>query len=227
MAWKGIIGQNFTPESFLEYVRGLVWNLWQPDFIVLHHTAVPSLSQRANGFNSASMSGLQRYYRDELGWSAGPHLFVDDQPAGIWVFTPLTTPGVHAKSFNGRSLGLEMLGNYDVENFDSGRGARVRDNAVVAIAILTMALGIATIITIILAALAIPVTILGMTAVYHHVWTLKKGLDSSVVSLLLGLAGGGGIGCGVGYGVSKLGRIGASGIPPGWRPPPKKSGQEE
>jgi hypothetical protein len=142
MAWKGIIGQNFTPESFLEYMRGLVWNLWQPDFIVLHHTAVPSLSQRANGFNSASMSGLQRYYRDELGWSAGPHLFVDDQPAGIWVFTPLTTPGVHAKSFNGRSLGLEMLGNYDVENFDSGRGARVRDNAVVAIAILTMALGI-------------------------------------------------------------------------------------
>jgi hypothetical protein len=86
---------------------------------------------------------------------------------------------------------------------------------------------VATIITIILAALAIPVTILGMTAVYHHVWTLKKGLDSSVVSLLLGLAGGGGIGCGVGYGVSKLGRIGASGIPPGWRPPPKKSAQEE
>lgn len=58
---------------------------------------------------------------------------------------------------------------------------------------------IAGIITAILAALAIPVTILGMAAVYHHVWTLKKGLDSSVTTLLLGLAGGGGAGMGVGY----------------------------
>ena len=83
---------------------------------------------------------------------------------------------------------------------------------------------IATFITIILAALAIPVTILGMCAVYHHVWTLKKGLDSPVVSLLLGLAGGGGIGCGVGYGVSRFGRgAPAGGLPPGWQPPPAKS----
>lgn len=58
---------------------------------------------------------------------------------------------------------------------------------------------IASIITAILAALAVPVTILGMAAVYHHVWTLKKGLDSSVTTLLLGLAGGGGAGMGVGY----------------------------
>jgi hypothetical protein len=90
----------------------------------------------------ATAPGLERYYRNEKGWSAGPHLFVDDQPAGIWVFTPLTTPGVHAKSFNGRSLGLEMLGNYDVEDFDSGRGALVRDHAVAAIAILSAALDI-------------------------------------------------------------------------------------
>ena len=91
MIWKGIVGRNFTPDAFREYVAGLTWGEWQPEFIVLHHTAVPSLAQRPNGFNNASMSGLERYYRDEMGWSAGPHLFVDDQPAGIWVFTPLTT----------------------------------------------------------------------------------------------------------------------------------------
>ena len=142
MIWKGIVGRNFTPDAFREYVAGLTWGAWQPEFITLHHTAVPSLAQRPNGFNNASMSGLERYYRDEMGWSAAPHLFVDDQPAGIWVFTPLTTPGVHAKSFNGRSLGLEMLGNYDVEDFDTGRGALVRDNAVAAIGILSKALGI-------------------------------------------------------------------------------------
>jgi len=142
MIWKGIVGRNFTPDAFREYVAGLTWGEWLPEFITLHHIAVPSLAQRPNGFNNASMSGLERYYRDEMGWSAAPHLFVDDQPAGIWVFTPLTTPGVHAKSFNGRSLGLEMLGNYDVEDFDTGRGALVRDNAVAAIAILSNAIGI-------------------------------------------------------------------------------------
>ena len=77
---------------------------------------------------------------------------------------------------------------------------------------------IGAVLTIILTALAIPVTILGMAAVHHHVWVLKKGLDSSVTSLLLGLAGGGGIGCGVGYGVSRFGRT--SGLPPDWKPPP-------
>ena len=142
MAWKGIVGKQFTPEEFRRYAAGLSWGPWRPSFIVLHHTAVPSLAQRPDGFNAASMSGLTRYYRDELGWSAGPHLFVDDQPAGIWVFTPLTTPGVHAKSWNARTLGLEMLGNYDVEEFNSGRGARVRDHAAAAIAILSAALNL-------------------------------------------------------------------------------------
>lgn len=142
MAWKGIVGRNFTPGQFKQYVAGLLWGAWRPEFIVLHHTAVPSLAQRPNGFNHASMSGLERYYRNEMGWSAGPHLFVDDQPAGIWVFTLLTTPGVHAKSFNSRSIGLEMLGNYNVEAFTSGRGALVRHNAAAATAILSEALDI-------------------------------------------------------------------------------------
>jgi hypothetical protein len=138
--WKGIVGQNFTPEEFLEYVEGLSWDDWRPEFIVLHHTAAPSLAQRPNGFNQLTIANLERYYRDEMGWSAGPHLFVDDR--AIWVFTPLTTPGVHAKSFNSHSLGVEMLGNYDVEDFDSGRGLAVQQNAVAAIAILSAALEI-------------------------------------------------------------------------------------
>jgi hypothetical protein len=140
--WKGIIAQNFTPEQFRQCVAGLTFDEWVPTFITLHHTAEPCLADRPNGFNTGSMVGLQKYYRDEMGWSAGPHLFVDDQPAGIWVFTPLTTPGVHAKSFNSHSLGLEMLGNYDTEDFDSGRGLVVQQNAVAAIAILSKALGI-------------------------------------------------------------------------------------
>lgn len=82
---------------------------------------------------------------------------------------------------------------------------------------------LATIITVILAALAIPVTILGMMAVYHHVWVLKKGLDNSVTTLLLGLAGGGGIGMGAGYAAARLGRGGGGAIPPDWKPPAAKA----
>jgi len=138
--WKGIVGRSFTIGGFREYVSGLNWEAWRPYFIVLHHTAVPSLAQRPQGLTHQHILHLEKYYRDEMGWSAGPHLFVDDWL--IWVFTPLTTPGVHAKSFNAHSLGVEMLGNYDVEAFDSGRGLAVQQNAVAAIAILSEVLKI-------------------------------------------------------------------------------------
>jgi hypothetical protein len=134
--WKGIIGKSFSAEQFREYVNSLSWGDWTPDFIVLHHTAEPSLAQRPQGLTVQHIKNLEKYYRDEVqnpdgsrGWSAGPHLFVDDRQ--IWVFTPPTTTGVHAKSFNSRSLG-----------FDSGRGGKVRDNAVAAIAILSKSLGL-------------------------------------------------------------------------------------
>ena len=140
-AWKGIVGQCFSPETFKAYVAGLSWDDWKPSFIVLHNTGEPTLAQRPNGLTMAHILGLEAYYRDDQGWSAGPHLFIDDQH-GIWVFTPLTTPGVHSPSWNSVSLGVEMLGNYDSEDFNSDRGLVVQQNAVAAIAILSAALGI-------------------------------------------------------------------------------------
>ncbi len=70
-----------------------------------------------------------------MGWSAGPHLVVDDHQ--IWVLTPLTTPGVHSPSWNAVALGVEMLGDYDHDEFNSGRGALIKANAVLAIAALS------------------------------------------------------------------------------------------
>lgn len=138
--WKGIVGLSFTAESFREYVQGLSWDDWVPEFIVLHHTEDPNLAMRPSGFTLQHILDLQAYYRDDCGWSAGPHLFVDDKQ--IWVFTPLTTPGVHANSWNSRGLGVEMLGDYRRELFDEGRGSKVRANAVAAVAILSEALGL-------------------------------------------------------------------------------------
>ena len=139
-AWKGTVAEGFTPEAFAQYVAALQFVSWLPEFCTLHHTADPNLAQRPDGFTEQHIHNLASYYHDELGWSAGPHLFVDDHL--IWVMTPLTVQGVHAVSFNLIAWGIEMLGDYDNEDFNSGRGALVRDNAVAAISILNARLGI-------------------------------------------------------------------------------------
>lgn len=138
--WKGIVGASFSAADFDKYCHTLHWTQWRPVFITLHNTAIPSLAQRPDGFTRKHIENLEVYYRDNQGWSAGPHLFVDDKQ--IWVFTPLTVSGVHSPCFNKTALGVEMLGDYEKEAFVSGRGAAVRDNAVAAIASLSAVLGI-------------------------------------------------------------------------------------
>lgn len=141
MAWTGIVAQAFTPGDFARYVDGLSWEAWEPKFIVLHNTAAPTLAQRPNGFTLQSIKNLESYYRDDRKWSAGPHLFIDDKQ--IWVFTPLTKPGTHSPSWNRVAIGIEMLGDYDVESFSEGRGFKVREHATWAIAKLSSKLGFA------------------------------------------------------------------------------------
>jgi hypothetical protein len=134
------VDQSFTPEEFDAYCNTLQWTAWRPSFVVLHNTAEPSLEQRPDGLTEAHIQGLVSYYRDDQGWHAGPHLSIDDRQ--IWVFTPLTVPGVHSPSWNRLALGVEMLGNYETEAFDSGRWAQVRQNAMAALPTLHAVLGI-------------------------------------------------------------------------------------
>lgn len=117
-----ILGKPYFPQDFDTYIRTLKWSSWKPSLIVVHHCAAPSLEQRPNGFLSEHMLNLQDFYESK-GWSAGPHLFTDDDQ--IWTFSPLTSRGVHAVSFNATGIGLEMLGNFDVEDPWSGRGLDV------------------------------------------------------------------------------------------------------
>jgi len=138
--WKGIVGKSHTPAEFDAHCHDLQWLAWRPRFIVLHNTGVPSLAQRPSGFTEQHMKNFEAFYRDQMGWSAGPHLFVDDQR--IWEFTPLTVSGIHSPSWNKLALGIEMLGDYETESFDGGRGLQVRQNAVAAIATLSAVLGL-------------------------------------------------------------------------------------
>lgn len=147
MAWKGGFDKSFDLQEFREYVSGLVWNKWRPQFITIHHTGAPSLAQwmatPVPGVKSPTMlqreqtrmKNLEHYYKNQQKWSSGPHLFIGER---IHLGTPLTLAGTHAVSFNATSIGIEMAGNYDVEEFKGF----VRENTVGALAILHEALGI-------------------------------------------------------------------------------------
>lgn len=137
--WKGIIAKSFTPVEFDVYCHGLKWQAWRPSFMVLHNTYAPTLVQRPNGFTHQHLLNLENFFKGK-GWSAGPHLFIDDHK--IHVFTPLTVSGVHSPSWNKQSIGIEMLGDYEKELFATGRGKFVRENTVAAIATLSAVLGV-------------------------------------------------------------------------------------
>ncbi|HYC59680.1 MAG TPA: peptidoglycan recognition family protein [Thermoanaerobaculia bacterium] len=137
--WKGIVGTSFSAEEFDSYCHTLMWTAWRPSFVVVHNTASPSLAQRPKGFTKQHILNLETFYRDQQKWKAGPHLFIDD--VKIWAFTPLTVSGTHSPSWNKTALGIEMLGDYEKEPFDSGRGLKVRKNTTAALATICGILG--------------------------------------------------------------------------------------
>jgi hypothetical protein len=122
--WKGIVGRGFRPQDFETYVSGLVLQGWRPQFAVVHNTSEPRLSQWHSHPGEERMRNLESYYRDVQHWIAGPHLFIADD--FIWAFTPLTTSGVHSPSWNAISWGIEMVGEFEEEDFDPA----VRENTI-------------------------------------------------------------------------------------------------
>ncbi len=134
------IGQGLALDQFQAYVQTYDFGKTPPDSVVFHHTANPDTSyaplsaspatkwdRHEAGFSSdqvrakrkRQMDGLMAYYRDTLGWTAGPHLFIDDR--FIWLFTPMYDVGIHAKWGNSfrafgklhYSVGIEVVGYYE------------------------------------------------------------------------------------------------------------------
>jgi hypothetical protein len=128
--WKGIVGRGFAAADFQNYAATIQFDLWRPQFVVVHNTQMPKLADWHKKPGEQHMQDLQNYYRDSQHWSAGPHLFVADDL--IWVFTPLNTPGVHSPSWNAISWGVELVGDYDIEPLSDA----TRENAVTALAAL-------------------------------------------------------------------------------------------
>jgi hypothetical protein len=122
------VGRVWTPTQLSQYLGTLERPAWARS-ITFHHTGVPSLAQRPRGFLPNHMTNLMGYYKG-LGWSSGPHLFIDDDQC--WGLSDFRRFGVHAKSFNRNSIGIEVLGNYDVETPNNGRGQQCWNTAAAA-----------------------------------------------------------------------------------------------
>ncbi len=126
---------HYTTHEFRLHLASLTLTDWRPAFPTLHNTGVPSLAQwRSMGVTPQERWGanLNRYYRG-LGWHAGPHIVVC--PDYIWVLCDLAKPGVSVSCWNSRTIGIEMVGDFEVDadDFDVGDGAKVRDNAIAAL----------------------------------------------------------------------------------------------
>ena len=119
-------GRVWTVDSLKSYLAGLKKPDWC-DSVALHHTAAPSLAQRPNGFTAQHLRNIEHFYRVTKGWSSAPHLFVDEDQ--LWGMCDFRKKGVHAVSFNSRSIGIEVWGDYDSEPPGSGRGFSCWKNA--------------------------------------------------------------------------------------------------
>ena len=130
---------HYTPNEFRTLLAGLKFDKgWRPSFPTLHNTGVPSLAQwLAMGATPQERWGasLNAYYKG-LGWHSGVHLVCC--PDYIWNLCDLEADGVSVSCWNHLTLGIEMVGNYELggDDFETGEGAKVRDNAVFVLAAL-------------------------------------------------------------------------------------------
>jgi hypothetical protein len=134
--WRGWDGRGMTPATFMNYVKTLHFSQWRPRVCVVHNTGIPTFAEWHKVPGDRRLRALAGYYRDDQGWSGGPHLFVADDV--IWLGTPLTQPGVHSPSWNGISWGVECVGDYDREEMHPA----VFQNLASALATLHDALGL-------------------------------------------------------------------------------------
>ena len=106
-----IVNKCLTLNEFRDYVKGYYFGSLPANKLVIHHTWKPTKESWTGG---QSILGLKRYYENK-GWQDGPHLFIAED--GIWLFTPMRKNGIHASKLNYRSIGIEVVGNYDTEKW--------------------------------------------------------------------------------------------------------------
>ncbi len=128
-----IINRKLSLQELEDYVATYNFGTLPANKLVIHHTWRPTKEQWQG---QKSINGLKAYYEGK-GWGAGPHLFVAED--GIWLFSPMRKDGIHAGTLNPRSVGMEVVGDYDTAKWEG----ETKYNALGAIKVLTEALHLA------------------------------------------------------------------------------------
>ncbi len=151
--WPNFDGKPYTRVQLQAHINSCDFSRWKrkdgtigkPGFIALHNTSSPTIQV----WQSWSPEKRQQYiqnmqpYYEKMGWRGGPHFFVTpQQDICAFGFNDLMAAGTHASCFNNTSIGIEMVGEFDQEPFDSGPGAQVADNAIFLMALLHNKIGI-------------------------------------------------------------------------------------
>lgn len=102
-----IINRCLTVREFEDYIENYYFGVQPANRLVIHHTWRPTSVQWQG---QISINILKAYY-EKKGWPAGPHVFVAED--GIWLFSPMNKDGIHAAAFNHRTIGIEVVGDYD------------------------------------------------------------------------------------------------------------------
>jgi hypothetical protein len=113
--------------------------------VTIHHTGQPSLANRPDGLLPQHIANIKDYYEtkvDGAPWQAGPHFFVDDLASPVIAFSPLSKRGVHARGFNQHYVGIEMLGNYDIESPTHHRALKIINSTAQLTAIILKRIGV-------------------------------------------------------------------------------------
>lgn len=131
-----IVGKKFTHAEFKTYLDNLAVTPWAK-FVVVHNTSSPDIAlyqkwmARGNPSSEQWLLNLASYYSG-MGWASGPHLFIPPTPNTILALSPLTKRGTHTPSWNGFSIGVETVGEFEHEAF----GGDTEKNLVAALAML-------------------------------------------------------------------------------------------
>lgn len=104
------IGEGFTVQAFKRYVSSVVFHGWKPQFVVLHHTVIPTIQQWHAMTGETATTRLSEFFKGR-GWKGAYHVLIADDL--VWLLTPLDRQGVHSPSWNRMSFGVSMIGNYD------------------------------------------------------------------------------------------------------------------
>lgn len=140
-----IVGRQFTHAQFRTYVEGLTISPWAK-FIVVHNTSVPDIKKYRDDWMKRPptkwnpeqwMRNLVSFYVSQ-NFKGTPHLFIPPVEDRIFVLNALTVPGTHSPSWNTKSIGVEVVGEFEREPFDGP----TRANTVAALATLHQKLGL-------------------------------------------------------------------------------------